>query len=337
MPFIEEILKHKSLSIVGLEKNTGKTECLNYVLSRLKNKNSKIALTSIGVDGESVDIVKNTHKPEIEIFEDVVFMTSEMHYKQKRITSEILDISKKQTSLGRLITARSVSNGKVIFSGPSDTVWLKACIDGMSKFNIDTTIVDGALSRMSQASPAVTQSMILTTGAAVSPNIKQLVKKTKFIYELIQIPKFENTISDQMLALNNGVYAIDSNNNLHDLEISSVFLIDKHKDKLFEKGNNLFFSGAISDKLLDLLKTQKDISETTIIVKDFTKLFVTPEKYYSFLNKGGKIFVLLNTKLIAVCVNPTSPEGFILDSKTLRETLSQELNIPVYDVKSFDL
>ena len=42
MPFIEDILKHKSLSIVGLEKNTGKTECLNYVLSRLKDCNVKV-------------------------------------------------------------------------------------------------------------------------------------------------------------------------------------------------------------------------------------------------------------------------------------------------------
>ena len=35
MPFIKEILKYDSLSIVGLEKNVGKTECLNYILSRL--------------------------------------------------------------------------------------------------------------------------------------------------------------------------------------------------------------------------------------------------------------------------------------------------------------
>ena len=29
MPFVNDILKHRSLSIVGLEKNTGKTVCLN--------------------------------------------------------------------------------------------------------------------------------------------------------------------------------------------------------------------------------------------------------------------------------------------------------------------
>ena len=35
VPFINDILKHNSLSIVGLQKNTGKTECLKYVLERL--------------------------------------------------------------------------------------------------------------------------------------------------------------------------------------------------------------------------------------------------------------------------------------------------------------
>ena len=35
MPFVSDIVKYDSLSIVGLEKNTGKTEALNYILRRL--------------------------------------------------------------------------------------------------------------------------------------------------------------------------------------------------------------------------------------------------------------------------------------------------------------
>ena len=42
MPFIEEILKYKSLSIVGMEKNTGKTECLNYILGRISGMEKKL-------------------------------------------------------------------------------------------------------------------------------------------------------------------------------------------------------------------------------------------------------------------------------------------------------
>ena len=65
MPFINEILKYDSLSIVGLEKNVGKTECLNYILSRLPLDAKSIAVTSIGIDGENKDQVTATKKPEI--------------------------------------------------------------------------------------------------------------------------------------------------------------------------------------------------------------------------------------------------------------------------------
>ena len=52
MPFVENIRNYRSLSIVGLEKNTGKTVCLNYLLGRLDKLGISTAVTSIGVDGE---------------------------------------------------------------------------------------------------------------------------------------------------------------------------------------------------------------------------------------------------------------------------------------------
>lgn len=55
----------------------------------------------------------------------------------------------------------------------------------MKRFDVDTTIVDGALSRLSLSSPAVTEAMVLATGAALSCNIPQLVRKTKYVYDLI--------------------------------------------------------------------------------------------------------------------------------------------------------
>ena len=57
MPFIKDILQHRSLSIVGLEKNTGKTVCLNYILHRMNELGVHVGVTSIGVDGEQVDAV----------------------------------------------------------------------------------------------------------------------------------------------------------------------------------------------------------------------------------------------------------------------------------------
>jgi hypothetical protein len=334
MPFIEEVLKHKSLSIVGLEKNTGKTECLNYVINRLKGTATKIALTSIGLDGESADALNKHKKPEIELSEGIVFATSEYHYRKKSIISEIIDVSLKKTALGRLVTARSLSKGQVILSGPSDTHWLRLFIDKMALEDIDITIVDGAISRFSLASPAVTECMILNTGAAVSSTLRTVIKKTKFACELINLTQYPNNNREKLEILKDGIWAIRNEDELHRLEISSAMMIDKYKEGFLNYGKKIFFTGMVTDKLLNHLKIQKEISEITIIVRDFTKLFITREVYDEYIMRGGKIFVLHAAKLIAVCVNPFSPEGYDLDSNELQDSLSAELNIPVYDIKN---
>jgi len=333
MPFIDEILKYKSLSIVGLEKNTGKTESLNYILGRLRQKNVAVALTSIGIDGESRDQVCQTPKPEIEVYEGMIFITSEKHYHERRITSEILDVSQSYTSLGRLVTARAISSDKVLISGPPDTNGLKLLIRKMEQYNVDLTIVDGALSRLSLGSPAVTEATVLATGAALSANIPELVRRTKFIHDLIELPEVSSTLKEKLDAIEKGVFAIDKDENLHNLGIQSVLMVDNVKDKLLSHGHHLFIAGATSEKLFNFLRMQKAVSETILVVKDFTKIFTPPEAYYAYIKKGGRVMVAQKTKLAAVCINPVSPKGYTLNSNELKKAMQESLNIPVYDVK----
>jgi len=334
MPFINEILQFKSLSIVGLEKNTGKTVCLNYVLSQLKNSNKQIAITSIGIDGENKDQVTHTHKPEIEVYEGMLFVTPETLYKKRKLVAEILEVSNQNTALGKLITARAKTEGKVIVSGPTTNKSLTAFIKKMQFFGADLTIIDGALSRKSIGSPAVTEAMILTTGASLSSSLSQLVFKTTYTYNLINIETVQKELATKLLDVETGVWSISDENKLIDLEINSVLLIDKLKEKLFTFGTRIFVSGAVTDSFFEFLKNQHQISEIEIIVRDFTKIFVSPEVYYSFLKKGGKIKVVQKTKLIAVCVNPISPDGYNLNSGELIKALEQKIAVPIYDVKN---
>lgn len=334
MPFINDILKHNSVSVVGLEKNTGKTETLNYIIRRLKNTQKQIAVTSIGIDGESVDSVYQTKKPEIEIFEKMIFVTSERFFKTKRFPARIIDVSDRHTALGRLVTAQSEAAGKALLAGPSDTIWLQELIAKLKSENVDLTLVDGALSRLSLASPTVTDSMILATGAALSSNIPQLVKQTKFAYKLINLEQVEDKVGEKLLHLNRGVWEIDDEGNVHDLNIPSVFTLHNDAGQLFQHGTTIFVAGAISDALLKNLRNQQQIRDTVLIIKDFTKAFITEEVYNAFLKKGGCIKVLKKSSLIAVTVNPTSPKGRNLDSETLQNALQEALGIPVFDVRS---
>ncbi|MGL4970500.1 MAG: hypothetical protein ACRC45_02595, partial [Cetobacterium sp.] len=178
MPFIKDIKKYRSIATIGLEKNVGKTETMNYILKRFHGEGVLAGVTSIGIDGETVDIVTDTSKPEITIYEGMVFVTSEKHYSKKRFQAEILNVSEKSTALGRVITARALGEGKVLLSGPSSGYWIKEMINEMLEKGMECVLVDGALSRMSVGSPIITEGIVLSTGASVSINQKEIIKKT---------------------------------------------------------------------------------------------------------------------------------------------------------------
>jgi predicted helicase len=99
-----------------------------------------------------------------------------------------------------------------------------------------------------------------------------------------------------------------------------------------EKGNVIYVSGAVTDRLLDLLRRQKNNKDLIVVARDFTKIFASKNAVNSFLAKGGKINLLFKNRLLAVCVNPVSPIGYTIDSDFLCERLQQKLDIPVYDI-----
>lgn len=286
MPFVESILKFGSVSIIGMEKNCGKTVVLNHILSRLANFSIKTAVTSIGIDEETKDAVTHTAKPEITLHKGTLFATSQSHYLTRRLQSEILDMGADSTSLGRVVIAGVLEEGQVLLSGPGDTPSLKRLIDQFHSLGAELVLVDGALSRKSLASPSITEGMILCTGAALSLNIEQLVAQTKHTCNMINLPLYEGE--------------------------EDVVRIE----------------GMVTERILE------KHSKKTIVIKDFTKLFLTAPVYRKFIQTGGEIKVETKSELIALCVNPFSPTGYTLNSEKVVERLTAELGINVYDVKN---
>jgi hypothetical protein len=174
--------------------------------------------------------------------------------------------------------------------------------------------------------------MILATGAAVSPNLQQLISRTRFVYRLINLPEVSEVLQRKLANIPTGIWGIDGDGEIHDLGIASVFLLGKGEDNLFQYGSTLFAAGAVSDRLLKYLAAQPCIRDTVLIVRDFTKLFITPEVYAEYTRRGGTLVVLQRSRLVAVCLNPTSPQGYTLNSAEACQQLSEALECPVYDV-----
>lgn len=289
MHLIDGLLEVRSCSLVGLEKNTGKTVTLNYLLSHLP-ADCRVAVTSIGLDGETRDQVAGTEKPEITLREGTVFGTTEKHYRQRKMVSELLDVSDEiRTALGRLVTARVITEGKVIIAGSGSTEMLKRWMRAVEK-EVDLILVDGALSRMSLASPTVSEGMILATGAAYSANIDTLVRKTAYIVHLIGLPLWDGNEEDCI----------------------SV-------------------TGAVTDRVLENILNDKEQKGKRLLIPDFTKVFADQMVWNRF-EQQHPVVVRQRSRLLGLTVNPTAPNGMILDSDVLCRRLNEATGLPAVDL-----
>ena len=295
MDLIKELLHTTSCSLVGMEKNTGKTVTLNYLLQHLPREH-RVAVTSIGLDGETKDQVTGTKKPEILLYSGTIFATSEKHYRQRLLRSEVMDVSDESTALGRLVTARVLQEGKIMLSGLGHTAGLKRWMDWVKDY-VDLIIVDGALSRKSLASPSITETAILATGAACSTNMDTLVRKTKHVVELMQIPLWQAPP--------------DSTDNADEEIIELV--------------------GSVTDHTLEQTLNNSAAKGKTVIIQDFTKVFADEALWHRFTTRHP-VYVRQRSRLLGITVNPTAPNGMILDSDLLCRRLNEETGIPAYDL-----
>lgn len=333
--FFNHILDYESLSVVGMAKNVGKTVCLRALLDHhaAPDKASRLAVTSIGMDGESTDTLLRTAKPELNFYPGMWVQTSERHYARRRLTAEIVDVSRESTACGRLVTARVLTPGKLILSGFAHTQGLRKYIAQMHTLGVRTAIIDGALSRMSLASPFVSQAMILCTGAALSKNIGELVRRTQLQYTLMNLPVFSEKVSEDLSEPNGGVYGIDARGEVRDLHIPSLLQAEKHLDKMepyFHEGCKLYVAGLLNDAFLRFLTGRNPRPD--VVVSDFSKLFVSRQVFEAFTRSGSRLCVLQQPEILGVCVNPFSPEGYTLDSLELRERMGEAIGREVYDI-----
>lgn len=327
--FLDSVCQCQRVAIAGMEKNTGKTEGLNFLVRKLHNR-VNVGITSVGLDGETVDQITLTSKPEIYLYPGTVFATAEKFYKEKKFLSEVLWISDYKTNLGRLVIARALEVGNCIIAGPNISTRLKKVLKKFKDFGVELSLVDGSLSRISSSSPFITDAMILSTGASLSLDISLLIKKTSYKVNLLQISEYKNDSID-LYPLKEALWKIEDNKLVKIKGKTALKALYESFDSL--KGREtLYITGALTDTFFNKLFLKNDIFSFTIIVKDYTKIFCSQENYNKFINLGGNLLVLKGTKILGVILNPLSPSGYKLDSNKLKMKLQAQLKIPVINV-----
>lgn len=327
---------YKRISIIGMEKNVGKTTLLNFLIKKIGDKRV-VGLTSIGRDGEEVDVVTTTSKPRIYVYPNTIIATARDCLRNCDITGEILYTTDFSTPMGNIVLVRAVTAGYVDIAGPSFNSQIKEILELMERFGSGLSIVDGALSRKGSAMSDVTEATILSTGAALSLDMGKVIDETKTTVSLLQLPAYENEELKNVIEehfLDTRAIVIYKDRKIINLEgISSLESNEEIKNYFNNDIEVIAIRGAITQKFLEtLIKNRQNFEKLTLVIKDGTRVFTDFITLRKIEACGIKIRVLNPINLLFVTCNPHSPLGYDFPKEKFRALLEEKLNVEVIDV-----
>jgi len=322
------------LSIIGMCKNAGKTTVLNHIIHKTAGKKITLAFTSVGRDGEAIDIVTNTAKPGIYVYAGSLIATAEGLLDACDITKEILLTTGISTPLGEIVVIRALSGGYVQLAGPSTTSQLERLAQAFSRFGADKIIIDGAVSRktFSALQHGGTQAVILCTGASYNASMETVVKETLFVSKLFSLPPQDAP---------HGVPPSDAGGAKFVLCGKECIRLPNNmgiEEGLRKHAQNdttqVYVAGALSDAILEpLFRAGVNLAGLQFVVYDAGKILISAAAYEKLLLRNCGIQVLRGIKLLAIAINPVSAYGYSFDKELFRESLTRQTDIPVINVQ----
>ena len=328
--------KYKTLSIVGMAKNAGKTTALNYLIEEAMDEGIRLGVTSIGRDGETQDLVTGTEKPRIYLDQDTIVTVPTQLYDMADAGMEILKKTRYSTPMGDLLICRVADSGYVQIAGPPAAMDTKRVCEELFGYGCDLILIDGAIDRKAIASPETSHAIILSTGAVLSRNMKKVVEETAHLVALYSLDELENSPARRQIEENlfqDRILLIKGEKTVAlDLKtgLGGSRFIDEAIDAETEY---VYIPGAFTNSVICDISPKK-LKQVRFVLKDPTKIFINAMDWGKLRKKGFRVSVLKNIEVAAITVNPWSPRGYSFESEALIAAMREAIpDMQLIDVR----
>ncbi|MGN6188759.1 MAG: hypothetical protein ACTHOE_07660 [Conexibacter sp.] len=325
------------VALVGLAKNTGKTVTLGAILSELEARGETIGVTSIGRDGEASDALDDAiAKPPILLPAMALVATTEPLLERSEARAEAVVRTQHRTPLGRVAVARLLERGAVEVAGPTAAQDVGEVVETMRRLGAGRVLVDGSIDRRAGASPRLADGVVMSTGAVLSADLDQLVRRTKAAVELLTLAAVADpALHARASALAASALLPDDGDPIplesaivHDRVEEVVALLRARPDV-----RAVVVRGALTEPLLEQLGRVRRRTPLAVIADDATRVFLGGGTVARFRARGLALAVLQPIPLLAVTTNPVAPLRHRFDPHELRARIAAELpGVPVLDV-----
>lgn len=310
-----------TVTVIGLCKNAGKTTALCHLMAELAGE--RLAVTSVGRDGERTDVVTGTEKPEIWVRAGTVFATAKGLLPLCDVTVEVVGVTDVQTPLGQVAVFRALSDGYVQLAGPSAVGQLEPLSRTFRELGAQRILIDGAAGRKSLAAAGEDGCAILCVGASMDGGVEQIAAETAHVCELFAAKKIDLEHKGARFAL----FDMDGNSlPLERSEDGQPVWKDLPREECV-----LWVSGGVTTPMIRTLAQRG--APITVAAPDATHFLFDRGAAQLFARCGGRLRVERKLNIAAVCANPWSAYGRHLNREELLRALRSAVNIPVVDVK----
>ena len=290
---------YQTVAILGTCKNAGKTTALNLLLNQ-----DGLAITSIGLDGETTDSVTGTEKPRIFVKSGTLVATAVRTLSDCTPTKEILCATGIPSPLGEIVVFRCVDDGFVKIAGPSIAADMLALKSTLFALGAKRVLIDGALSRRAIATSDIVDGIVIATGASYHADMNRVLDDTALLLSLYGLPSLDADVAP-----------------------SQSLTEDVKSGK-----RKVYTDGAITDGLLKSISSLKQVRGLVLGVQSPAKILASSQAVKVFLERGGAFRVKDSVKVIAVTVNPCSAYGWQFDKDEFLRKMRERTDIPVMNV-----
>jgi hypothetical protein len=343
------------LALVGLAKNTGKTETLAALLRELEQEGRRVGVTSVGRDGEERDVIDSRiEKPRVRLLAGSLVATTDGLLSASGIAYNLLENTGVRTPLGPVLIASLRGPGTIEVAGPSAAADVRAVSDAMLGHGAEQVLIDGAIDRRAASSPAVTDGLVMSTGAVLSADLQEVVSRTRDAVELVLLPELDDprlrTLVEDSRATGNRdgeapAASVLVSADYEPIELPPRFVLTGDSTQIaatleaHPRARWLIVAGALPESfLMGLLRARRGRDGALgLVVADSTHVFLSERGPGWYRRQGIEIHTLAPIALEAITVNPVAPQSHSFDSVALRALLAETLaEIPIFDVLHAD-
>ncbi len=176
----------RSIAVVGTGKNVGKTVVVRTICDALSKKMLRYGLTSVGRDGEAIDVTDANPKPRLPLHPGALIATAG-DLLPSSPACEILDLSRLRNAAGEIVYVAVRQTADYEIAGPPTASGIRRAVQRLYELGASFVVLDGAVDRIAALAGAQ-HAIVVATGASNVTTIAEAVDEVRALVARLRVP-----------------------------------------------------------------------------------------------------------------------------------------------------